>query len=834
CPLSLACCRRAKRVVWGTGAGKVKATGASWVLVYLWNRLTQQLDIMMRVLKLLSQWTSEEGSNACAHQYLFCACLACMNQFANAANFIPFQEQLGFKFGFPSVCETSCFSSLVSVQCWDVVPNESELPSIPRETLMHFAARLGLSRLASFLLQQPGGQEALGIANLDGATPINLATQRGFHGLEELFTQQNSAAALQADVTPIASSGDCSVRYQRHLNVYMYTINNPQGPERNSMEHNISELQRYIQSHRREMDAPSAPSLQSQPRLTQPVEPLRTEENEEDCKSKSICIIAQTLTEIPGEQSAGLQSTPQGSMPTDEELINWCPKAEITNGQKTIAEVKLEDKATSNAAVCTDPELGGQWEESRLAVDSGIIAANYALVRNESDEECDESSLSCDNVHVETLKSSEELHSSQECALKEDVPPKETVDTVTIVNSSNPGSETIDSVKILDQAEGAIAPIEETKPEEAKERVGLATDENTQSDESGPAEGYVQATDCQAVQPDNDGPPLIELIGEVKVDVETNNEESSADIDGSHMDPTSVGVGLEVKNGFLDKTCVNSLDLICDSGEECEGAMHETTEEEEPAQNLDVSEMPHSFSDLEEYEESDAASGVAPLNILESEPEQVDDQLETDCPCDDEWSKQVDALLETASDSSLGDDHILPTEIQSIADLKNGASQNEDGEELLSECISEEEPPPWLPAALESPTALNEGDGLKGAKKTLEYLPKSSDALVYSPNQEVLLSIVEEPADYMVNSSSESEDQFQQNGKPSSADEEDDWATEANGLASEANGRNENFFFGGEKADAISLDTKTMQSPTDREFNTVLDANGNLETVGLK
>lgn len=61
--------------------------------------------------------------------------------------------------------------------------------SIPRETLMHFTARLGLSRLASFLLQQPGGQEALGIPNLDGATPINLAAQRGFRGLEQLFAQ---------------------------------------------------------------------------------------------------------------------------------------------------------------------------------------------------------------------------------------------------------------------------------------------------------------------------------------------------------------------------------------------------------------------------------------------------------------------------------------------------------------------------------------------------------------------------------------------------------------------------------------------------------------------
>ncbi|XP_067874208.1 A-kinase anchor protein 13-like isoform X2 [Heterodontus francisci] len=720
---------------------------------------------------------------------------------------------------------------LVLPSMWNVLGPDSKLPaSIPRETLMHFAARLGLSRLASFLLQQPGGQEALGIPNLDGATPINLAAQRGFHGLQELFTQQKPAAALPADVTPIVSSEDCSVRYQRHLNVYMYTVNNPQGAECNSMEHNISELQRYIQSHRCEMDPLSTPSLQSQPELSQPVEPVenvRTEESEEDCKSKNTCIIAQTLTEIPVEQD---------SMLTDE-LTDQCPEAKTANGQKNItgddiSEVKLEDEAASYEVTCMQLELEGQREESRLMVDSGNLAGNSALVQNASDGECDKNSLSCDAAHVETTVSSEELHSCQECVLRDDIPQGDMMDTVKIVNSNSPDSETIDPVKSLDQAEVEPAPIKEKKPEEAKECVELVTDENTQSDDSGSAEGGVQMTGCQAVQLSNGSPPFAAQIVEVKVDVELSNDRLSADVDDSHVgvtNETDVEVGFEVKNDFLDEMCVNSRNLICDSDKECEGVNHNMTEEAEPVQNLEMSEILQSFNDIEEYEQTHPTSEVLLVNVLESEPEQNDDQLEMDCPCDDEWSKQVDALLETASDSSLGEDHIVPTEIQLIEDLKKGTSQGE-----CIECISEEEPP-CLPVALGSPTALHEDDEPQAAKKTLEFLSKSIDAVVYSQNQEVLLSIVEEPADYMGNSSSDSEDQFQNNGKPSVVDEvkEDAWVTEGNGLGGTTNGKNEDIFLGDEKVD-ISLDTKVIQDPTDRQFDTVLDANGNLEPVGLK
>lgn len=49
----------------------------------------------------------------------------------------------------------------------------------PRETLLHVAVRLGLVRLARFLIRQPRGQRALTLPNQEGETPLQLAQKDG-------------------------------------------------------------------------------------------------------------------------------------------------------------------------------------------------------------------------------------------------------------------------------------------------------------------------------------------------------------------------------------------------------------------------------------------------------------------------------------------------------------------------------------------------------------------------------------------------------------------------------------------------------------------------------
>nr|XP_020041370.1 A-kinase anchor protein 13 isoform X6 [Castor canadensis] len=94
----------------------------------------------------------------------------------------------------------------------------------PRETLMHFAVRLGLLRLTWFLLQKPGGRGALSIHNQEGATPVSLALERGYHKLHQLLTEENAGepdswSSLSYEIP----YGDYSVRHHRELDVYTLT-----------------------------------------------------------------------------------------------------------------------------------------------------------------------------------------------------------------------------------------------------------------------------------------------------------------------------------------------------------------------------------------------------------------------------------------------------------------------------------------------------------------------------------------------------------------------------------------------------------------------------------
>ncbi|XP_037688903.1 A-kinase anchor protein 13 isoform X3 [Choloepus didactylus] len=108
---------------------------------------------------------------------------------------------------------------------WNVLGTDQTLhDGGPRETLMHFAVRLGLLRLTWFLLQKPGGRGALSIHNEEGATPVSLALERGYHKLHQLLTEENAGepdswSSLSYEIP----YGDCSVRHHRELDIYVLT-----------------------------------------------------------------------------------------------------------------------------------------------------------------------------------------------------------------------------------------------------------------------------------------------------------------------------------------------------------------------------------------------------------------------------------------------------------------------------------------------------------------------------------------------------------------------------------------------------------------------------------
>ncbi|XP_071670114.1 A-kinase anchor protein 13 isoform X6 [Patagioenas fasciata] len=133
---------------------------------------------------------------------------------------------------------------------WNVLGADQSLSeNIPRETLMHFAVRLGLLRLTWFLLQQPGGRGALSIHNNEGATPVSLALERGYQKLHQLLTEEEAKEPESwSTLSHTVHSGDYSVKHHRGLNVYMLTAEAKEGTAA-SLESDIRHLQMHMQSH---------------------------------------------------------------------------------------------------------------------------------------------------------------------------------------------------------------------------------------------------------------------------------------------------------------------------------------------------------------------------------------------------------------------------------------------------------------------------------------------------------------------------------------------------------------------------------------------------------
>uniref|UniRef100_A0A670YD06 A-kinase anchoring protein 13 n=1 Tax=Pseudonaja textilis TaxID=8673 RepID=A0A670YD06_PSETE len=135
---------------------------------------------------------------------------------------------------------------------WNVLGTDHSLnENVPRETLLHFAARLGLLRLTWFLLKQPGGRSAVTIPNSEGATPVSLALERGYQKLHHILTKEEvNEPDSWSTLSHIVHSGDSCIKYHQGLNLYTLTTEMKEGDKLN-MEKDIAQLQLHIQNLQR-------------------------------------------------------------------------------------------------------------------------------------------------------------------------------------------------------------------------------------------------------------------------------------------------------------------------------------------------------------------------------------------------------------------------------------------------------------------------------------------------------------------------------------------------------------------------------------------------------
>ncbi|XP_049340273.1 A-kinase anchor protein 13 isoform X4 [Astyanax mexicanus] len=122
----------------------------------------------------------------------------------------------------------------------------------PHETLLHFAARRGLRRVALFLLQQPGGQDALRHPNKQGHTPAGVAHKRGHSQLQHLLSELEESPRFETKAARPRFPGGRGFLHHPKLNTFTLTVDSDTDTSPPDLRTDVEELQRFIKSHPQE------------------------------------------------------------------------------------------------------------------------------------------------------------------------------------------------------------------------------------------------------------------------------------------------------------------------------------------------------------------------------------------------------------------------------------------------------------------------------------------------------------------------------------------------------------------------------------------------------
>ncbi|XP_013406399.1 rho guanine nucleotide exchange factor 28-like [Lingula anatina] len=107
---------------------------------------------------------------------------------------------------------TKAFEHLHVPDTWNLLGFPDEEPR-PRETLLHFSARLGLKQFTTFLLDKPGSEDALQLPNRQNKLPRDLAQESDMEGFADLFTDYNKHDIVQWDTGRVQTQ---STLFRRH------------------------------------------------------------------------------------------------------------------------------------------------------------------------------------------------------------------------------------------------------------------------------------------------------------------------------------------------------------------------------------------------------------------------------------------------------------------------------------------------------------------------------------------------------------------------------------------------------------------------------------------
>ncbi|XP_056135372.1 uncharacterized protein si:dkey-172h23.2 [Lampris incognitus] len=255
----------------------------------------------------------------------------------------------------------------------------------PQETLLHFAARRGLRRVADFLLQQSGALEALRLANKQGHTPASIAEERGHTELHQLLTQAEADTETERGTLTIQPFTTYArvVCHLPKLKTHTLTVGAHPGHEPPTLQRSVEQL-RHLICHLHAKGVPSL-DLQSESLHTAP-------ECSEGVETETAC--SERLQHWSSTQIQGCEEehSPEGSssstvevgQPGNAEIRGCSPFSLQTSEQPEDDDFRLHHSPNTDRDYCETREERreeGAWEgrtELLVAFDRSVSLCDGA------------------------------------------------------------------------------------------------------------------------------------------------------------------------------------------------------------------------------------------------------------------------------------------------------------------------------------------------------------------------------------------------------------------------------------------------------------------------
>ncbi|XP_073474519.1 A-kinase anchor protein 13 isoform X3 [Aquarana catesbeiana] len=280
---------------------------------------------------------------------------------------------------------TLAFKHLQLPSGWNVLGETPLSDGEKQETLMHFAARLGLCHLSKFLLDQPGGRTALTISNSDGATPARLAVERGFRELVQLFSENASKGTrCLSDLSHVERFRDCWLEHHLELNVYILT-REEDSQTHIRMETLIKDLCRHIEGHS------SSQGICA-----------KSEQEPESEESADLC--HKDVEKNVTDKTLDLHSDSDG---TENKLSTHCSEESCTSDQVEEPGVNIDSEVETVGGDGAMLSFSGtskepKEEEEGTKSEDGVSVAHQHIQRFPTEVQASESLLSSGNPNEET------------------------------------------------------------------------------------------------------------------------------------------------------------------------------------------------------------------------------------------------------------------------------------------------------------------------------------------------------------------------------------------------------------------------------------------------